>query len=108
MKNIIANAFMTILFLNFTSAQINCVPTFSGNTTFIDNFAFHTLVNTYSDVDADQYVAYPDSLFTTTVAIGNTYPITISTDSPVGIYGKFGAWIDYNNDSLFSNTELIS
>ncbi len=89
------------------SAQSFCIPSFTNTDVYIDNFAFHTLVNVYSGAAASGYISYPDSVFTATVNISETYPITISANYPSGIYGKFAAWIDYNNDSIFDNSELI-
>lgn len=88
-------------------AQSYCVPTFSGSFVYIDHFAVHTLVNNYSGTSAGGYVSYPATSFTTDLAIGNNFPITISSDYPAGIYGKFAAWIDFDNDSIFSPAELV-
>lgn len=90
-----------------TFGQTPCIPSFSGTSIFIDNFAIHTLVNTYSGVDSTGYVSYPGTSFTTTLRIGNTYPITISTKYLSGITGNFAAWIDFNNDNVFVNSERI-
>lgn len=98
-----------ILFANnyLSPAQTFCIPVFGDTIAHIDNFAFHTLVNIYSGASSSGYISYPDSLFTTSLNIGETYPITISNKYPSGNYGKFAAWIDYNNDSLFDNSELV-
>ncbi|MBP8033600.1 MAG: PKD domain-containing protein [Bacteroidia bacterium] len=42
----------------------------------------------------------------TTVSVGSTYTISVSTINPAGEYVY--AWIDYNNDGLYTNaTELV-
>ena len=52
----------------------------------------------------DSYTYYEDSLIT--MNIGSTY--TISLDANTGwANNDFGAWIDYNGDAVFDNSELI-
>ena len=101
-------ALLVFFFTNIVAfGQTPCVPTFSGTSISIDNFAIHTLVNTYSGVDSTGYISYSDTSFTTTLRIGNSYPITISNKYSAGISGNFAAWIDFNNDNIFDSSERI-
>ena len=84
-----------------------CVPTFKNKSFGIDNFAFHSLVNLYSNIKSPGYTFYSDSLFTTSINIGHKYPITISLEHSTGISSNFAALIDYNGDSLFDRSELV-
>ncbi len=88
-------------------AQNYCVPYFTTQDVFLDNFALHTMVNTYSGVNNSGYVLYPDSIFSTNLNLGQHYPISMSSDYPSGPIGKFAAWIDFNNDGIFDPTERI-
>jgi hypothetical protein len=95
------------VFSHQSSGQLPCIPAFAGTINNLENFAFHTLVNIYSGVAPTSYIAYPDTVFTTTLTLGETYPITISTEYTAGSLSEFGAWLDYNNDSIFDASEVI-
>ena len=92
-------------------SQTYCTPTFDSRfglgIDFIDNFSFYTLKNLYSGQSSSGYTLYPESKFTTTINIGESYPITVSKDVTSGGSNWWVAWIDYNNDGKFSSKELI-
>lgn len=100
--------FMLVLILNNVGlfGQSYCIPHFNNSDIYINNFAFHTLVNQFSSTKSSNYIFYPDSVFNARVTIGEKYPITISGINTYG-GGRFAAWIDFNNDKIFDSSELI-
>ena len=84
-----------------------CIPYFNNAGIYINNFQFNTLLNTHSGTEDSGYIFYPATTYSTTVSIGHNYPLSVSQDGPGGAIGKFAAWIDYNNDSVFSKSELV-
>lgn len=108
MKTKIYFLFAFLMSSVFSFGQNYCFPNFFlADNPIINNFAFHTLVNSNSGHNASGNAFFPSSTFTTKVALGKTYPITITNEYPAGPSGKFAAWIDYNNDGIFGDDEII-
>lgn len=94
---------------DYTIAIGYCAPfpySQSNNGSYIDNFSFHTLVNSNSGFNAGGYSIYePIGTLTTTVTKGESYSISVQS-GPVA--QAFGVWIDYNNDTDFDDEgELV-
>lgn len=108
----VINTVFLLLIAGSTFSQNNyCIPQntqnlpSSGN--YIQNFAFADILNRRSGSSLGQFILYPESQFTTNVKLGKTYPITVSHESSAGTTSGFVAWIDYNNDSIFSESEKV-
>jgi hypothetical protein len=74
----------------------------------VRNIAINTLNNpsticNYSNASGQSYNVFPDSAnLTTTVLKGVTYPLTLTT---IGLAAQITAFIDYNHDGFFNNTD---
>ncbi|MCC6385169.1 MAG: PKD domain-containing protein, partial [Bacteroidia bacterium] len=67
----------------------------------INNVTINTLNNT-TGCSGNAYSSYPQSgNTTTTLAINQTYPLSVTTDED----GIISVWIDYNQDGVFSSSE---
>lgn len=76
----------------------------------IENFEFNTLHNCQSGQVPDGYVEYPDSVFTTQVEIGESYPFYISNFTTIpgaGVTVSFVGYIDYNDNHTFESSERV-
>ena len=75
----------------------------------IENFEFNTIHNCQSGTEPGSYIQYPDSIFTTEVEIGESYPFYISnfTIQPAGPTVSFVGYIDYDNDHFFESSERV-
>ncbi len=111
MKSIINSlaVFVTFFISLNINAQNYCIPIhqYGGFDNAIVNFAFNTLININARPDTNGYAFYPEASFTTDLNIGESYPLTASNDILAGAHGGWRAWIDYNNDGIFDNSELI-
>lgn len=83
---------------NACSISNNYCPTEGiTNVTFGDiNNTTNTLLRNYFDYSCSQY---------TSVVLGQTYPISITVNSPSGEYVK--VWFDLNNNGQFETTEEV-
>jgi hypothetical protein len=84
-----------------------CAITGYGATgTFIDNVSFGTINNNSSASNPTALPYYTSYPLTTNVAIGSTYPLSV-TMGPAGTYlgGIVSVWIDYNRDGTYSAAE---
>jgi hypothetical protein len=78
----------------YVTAANNCSIDYISNVTF-------SSINRTSTCDTYSAYGSPNPVIT----IGQTYPISVTTD---GDTEGIGAWIDYNNDGVFSNaSELV-
>lgn len=86
-----------------------CRPLPMSFGTDIENFKFHTIQNCASGRSANDYVEYPDSVFTTELQIGKKYPIYFSNyyEQAAGPTYDFAAFIDYNNNHTFEFSERV-
>ena len=106
MKNLMYTfAFFLISFQ--LHAKYYCLPAYSGTYNYIRNFTLHTLEHLNSYKPLLGYTNYSDSGLTTQMNIAKRYPISISDERPSGTYGKFGVWIDFDNDTLFEANERV-
>ncbi|MBK7213359.1 MAG: T9SS type A sorting domain-containing protein [Bacteroidales bacterium] len=92
---------------NDANSQSPCIPQFTSNYEYVDNFAIHTLVSLYSGTSVNGYEVVPPSLYTVSLALGKSYPISVSTVDPISYVGNFGVWIDYNNNYQFEPEEKV-
>ena len=84
-----------------------CTVSNSGGTgTFINNVLFNTLNNNSSASNPTAAPYYTLYNLSTSVNIGQTYPLTI-TMGPPGVYTSaiVSVWIDYNRNGVLSATE---
>lgn len=88
-------------------AQLPCKPVFQSSGNHTEHFALHTLQNLFSGRGAGGYTSYAESSFTTTLAIGRRYPVTITYPYLAGTSGPFAIWIDFDGDSVFSAAERV-
>ncbi|MCY7410638.1 MAG: GEVED domain-containing protein [Chitinophagales bacterium] len=83
-----------------------CEPTYSNDCSedFINGVTLNTLSNLQSGCNGfiNNYIKYnPSGNLTTTLTLGNNYPITLSSS---GEYNEaFGVWIDFNQDGDFAD-----
>ena len=77
-----------------------------GSGSLMDNVIFNTISNNTSATNPVAAPYYTNTNLSTTVNIGQTYPLSI-TIAPPGIYSGAIAsvWIDYNRDGVYSPTE---
>jgi hypothetical protein len=74
----------------------------------IKDFKVGEILNCNSDYNPFSYFTfYPDSLFSTDLEIGKTYRILISKGTFAGVSVGVRAYIDFNNDHVFSPSESI-
>lgn len=92
---------------NVAAGQSPCIPNFTSNYEYVDNFAIHTLVSLYSGTSLNGYEVVPPSLYTVALSLGKSYPISVSTVEPISHVGNFGVWIDYNNNYQFEPEEKV-
>ena len=84
-----------------------CAITGYGSTgTMINNVSFGTINNNSSASNPTALPYYTSYPLTTNVAIGSTYPLSV-TMGPAGTYlgGIVSVWIDYNRDGTYSAAE---
>ncbi|MEO8146596.1 MAG: PKD domain-containing protein [Bacteroidia bacterium] len=66
----------------------------------------HVVFNTINQISADGSAGYEDfSCTNTTLMVGISYPITVTTGNQY--YENVKAWIDYNNNGIFEAAELV-
>lgn len=94
---------------NTSTTNANCIPPIANlcsNGYYIDSVIINNLSNGPSGCNgnANNYIQYPSSVFTTTLNAGTTYSMTITS----GVNAlNYGVWIDFNHDSLFSANEFV-
>jgi hypothetical protein len=84
-----------------------CAITGYGSTgTMINNVAFGTINNNSSASNPTALPYYTSYPLTTNVALGSTYPLSV-TLGPGGVYlgAIISVWIDYNRDGTYSAAE---
>ncbi len=79
---------------------------YGGTGTMINNVSFGTINNNSSASNPTALPYYTSYPLTTNVAIGSTYPLSV-TMGPAGLYlgGIVSVWIDYNRDGTYSAAE---
>ncbi|MHC1776201.1 MAG: T9SS type A sorting domain-containing protein [Lentimicrobium sp.] len=99
----------TIQITDSLVTPVYCIPITGNSAGFsIQHFKLNTLFNCGSEYPSGGYTLYPDSLYTTTLRTGNTYPFYISNGATTaGIYGNFAVYLDYNNNYEFDAEEKI-
>ena len=102
----------TIEFVSDTILPAYCIPTCTsayGATSGaeIESFSFNTLHNCLSGQSNPAYIYYPDSVYTTTVEMGKSYNLYISKGTYAGISIGVRAFLDFNNDHVFSASDCI-
>jgi hypothetical protein len=72
----------------------------------INNFVFNTINNNTAATNPVAFPYYTNYNLTTTVNIGQTYPLSVTID-PAGIYSGaiVSVWIDYNRDGTYAANE---
>ena len=96
-----------LLFLaGFAYGQPVCFPEFNDNDHHITHFEFNSIFNIHSNHSGDNDV-YSQGVFTTTVSLGETYSLQVASDEAALFNNRFSAWIDYNNDGVFTPEEVI-
>lgn len=98
-----------LLLVNFAYSQTPCFPDFERNYYFINHFEFNSLKNTNSGESNDitGFTNYSTNDFTTSVSMGETYSMQVAAENTVFRNNRFTAWIDFNNDELFSSNEVV-
>ncbi len=99
--------FTTTLHAGASTAGGYCIPTLGdpgATDDYLNNFTFNTIVNNGSGDAASDYTYY--SALNTNVVAGNTYPISMTPGSPTWSEA-FNAWIDYDQDGIFSASERV-
>ncbi len=74
---------------------------------FINDFTFGELVNLNSGSNDYNYEEYPEDAFQANFAIGTSYNYSIVKDGEENIDGGFTAWLDYNENEIFEDSEMI-
>ena len=79
---------------------------YGGTGTMINNVSFGTINNNSSASNPTALPYYTSYPLTTNVALGSTYPLSV-TMGPAGTYlgGIVSVWIDYNRDGTYSAAE---
>lgn len=93
----------------FAVSPLSCIPPISSSCSeggYIDTVIINTLNNSGSGCNgnANNYIIYPSSTFTTTLTAGTTYPFNLGT-GPNAI--NYGVWIDFNNNGLYEANEYV-
>lgn len=98
-----------MLLVNFAYSQTPCFPDFEKNYYFINHFEFNSLKNTNSDKSNDitKFTIYDINDFTTSVSMGETYSMQVAAERTVFRDNRFTAWIDFNNDEVFTPDEVV-
>jgi|GEM_PF-3223088 len=99
--------FFILFLINSGSAQNYCIPTCYNGGPYkgIRSFQVNSLVNYHSSTADNGYILYPESEFTTTMTIGQSYPLQIL--SSYVNYEYFSVWIDLDSDFNFEPNELL-
>lgn len=85
-----------------------CIPLFDHpGSVLIDHFKFNDLHNCASGYPETGYTFYPDSVHTTTLELGKSYPFFISKGYAAGLSASFAMFIDYNDNLKFDYNEKI-
>lgn len=99
--------FAPLLFVSsLVFGQTPCFPNFGNNSEFINNFEFNSLYNIMSGHNGD-YTVYNINEFTTSVSLGETYSMQVSGEDPFCCDPHFTVWIDYNNNEIFEQDEVV-
>ena len=108
-NNALRRIFFTMLILCYllpkgVLAQSYCTPIYGNSCSsgdFIDYFSFNTLSKTASGCNGAVNNYYYDSILSTSVEIGATYPINVQSGAAWA--QGFGVWIDYNQNGSFDD-----
>jgi len=94
---------------NVVLLNLECAPTFSIGTNagdFITNVTFNSINNnTTSDSGNDAYQNFTN--ISTEVCAGSTYTLSASGTFNSGSNQGFAAWIDWNGDGVFDDSENV-
>lgn len=105
MKKLIVILFVIVL--SIKSYGQYCSPNFNSNSTYIDFFQFNSLLNWNSGVILNvDLTVYSEAEFTTDVTIGSTYVIQVAGSGSLSS-GWRTAWIDYNDNQIFEQSEIV-
>lgn len=97
------------LLVTNTQPVAHCVPDTQEHGYFahaVSNVTFNSINNSTSTVIGGPYMDYTCSK-NTMVEAGETYPISITVRANTGFTERFRAYIDYNNNGSFEQSELI-
>jgi len=99
-------------FITVTNSFIEpcyCTPFIrNGSGSRIEDFKVSEILNCDSEYNPiSYYTFYPDSIFSTNLEIGKTYRILVSKGTFAGGSVGVRAYIDFNNDYVFSPSESI-
>ncbi len=99
-------------FITITNSYVEpcyCTPfIYDDFVSEIEDFKVGDILNCNSECDQFSYYSfYPDSIFSTDLEIGKTYRILVSKGTNAGVPAGIRAFIDFNNDHVFSPSELI-
>ena len=88
-----------------------CLPTYTSacsSNDYVNNFTLNTISNLNSgcNANANNYILYPTTSFTTTLVQGVTYNATVGTGR--GGSGNVAIWLDFNNNAVFEPSERFS
>lgn len=86
-----------------------CIPFDALNTDafYINDFNFGEIVNENSKSNDYNFSSYSFEDFPNQFLVGESYGFNIVKDGQDGLDGGFAAWIDYNDDQVFSEDELV-
>ena len=99
--------------VNFVTDSIDvdyyCMPFDALDTDafFINDFTFGEISNLNSESNMFNYSVYSFDDFPNQFLIGETYDYTIKKEGEVAIDGGFVAWIEYDDDQIFEEDELV-
>jgi hypothetical protein len=100
-------------YINITDSIVipeYCIPLVESpgaDAFIINNFKLNTIHNCGSGLSDNNYILYPDTVFTTDLEIGKTYDVYIDNGHWAGITGGYRVFIDYNNNNVFSSNESV-
>ena len=88
-----------------------CLPTYTAacsSNDYVNNFTLNTISNLNSgcNANANNYILYPTTSFTTTLVQGVTYNATVGIGR--GGSGNVAIWLDFNNNAVFEPSERFS
>lgn len=86
-----------------------CIPLFDYSSSYsLEHFRLNDLYNCASGTSEIAYILYPDSVFTTSLELGKTYPFIIDKGTSAGVSHGFTMYIDYDDDLSFETNERIA
>ncbi len=100
----------TVTFVsNLVESDYYCYPYDALDTDafYINDFTFGNLENMNSGNNEFNYSIYSADDFSNQFVLGESYDFSLNKEGQEDITGGFSAWIDYNDNQLFEDTELV-